>query len=419
MEQYLMKKIQGKIWKWAVVVAPLAGLGAFLLLSGKTEEPQYRLEKITRGDVGINITATGTLHALTTVQVGSQVSGTIAKLYGDYNSVVQKGDLLAQLDPTFLQATVNEQRANVNRAQAQLHEAERTYQRISELSAKALVSQADLDAATTSVEATRAGLQQASAALERAQVNLRYATITAPISGVIISRDVDVGQTVAASLQAPTLFTIANDLRKMQVHASVDEADVGNVKVGQEVVFRVDSYPDDEFDGLVSQVRLAPVITQNVVTYTVIIDLDNSEQKLMPGMTANISIQVARSENVLRVPFQATRFTPAENRDGSGTGTDRGPRMNPGGDRRSPDRQQGERRQRGNRARVWILEQGELKPVSLVRGVQNTQFVEVVEGDLHEGQEVVIGLAVTASPAGSSNPFAPRSSGGSGRRGGF
>jgi HlyD family secretion protein len=397
----------------------------FYWLNSRSSATTYRLDKVDRGDVVVSISATGTLNALTTVQVGSQVSGTIARLYADFNSVVRQGQLLAQLDPTFLQATVNEQKANVDRMQAQVHEAERNFGRTTDLFAKSLVSQAEMDAATTTLESSQASLKQALAALERAEVNLRYATIRAPISGVVISRDVDVGQTVAASLQAPTLFTIANDLRKMQVQASVDEADVGNVRVGQPVTFRVDAFPDREFEGLVSQVRLSPVITQNVVTYNVIIDVANPGQKLMPGMTATVTIEVEKRENVLRAPVQAIRFVPSDSvaseyePGGSGMGTDAGPRS------QLPDSasmRKGPRKGRRDipRARLWILVDGKPKSVLAVRGIQNTRYVELVESDLKEGDEVIIGetdgQAQLTQQA--QNPFAPRMPG-SGRRGRF
>ncbi len=414
-----MRRMKKKKWLWiAVTIAALLGGGWYWLSNNEKEGGTFRFAKVDRGDIAVVISATGTLNALTTVQVGSQVSGTIAKLYADFNTQVKEGQLLAQLDPTFLQASVNEQKANVDRTMAQVHEADRNFSRTSDLFAKSLVSQADLDAATTSLEAAKAGLAQAQAALERSNVNLRYATIKAPISGVVISRNVDVGQTVAASLQAPTLFTIAQDLRKMKVEASVDEADIGNVKTGQIVTFRVDAFPEEVFSGVVSQIRLAPVITQNVVTYTVIIDVENRELKLMPGMTATVSIEVAQKQNILRVPVQATRFTPPA--DGEAASKP-GPQGGPGG----PAGQAGglRRRPAENEARIWVMNDG--KPVAkmIKRGLANTRFVEVVESELKEGDEVIVGLmGVQPSAAqGTTNPFGPPRMGGpgGGRRGGI
>ncbi|HXF99818.1 MAG TPA: efflux RND transporter periplasmic adaptor subunit [Bacteroidota bacterium] len=417
-----------KKWLWIAVGAVVVLGGGFLLLNnGGGDKITYRTAKVDRGDISVVISATGTLQAVTTVQVGSQVSGTIAKLYADYNTRVKEGQLLAQLDPTFLQATVNEQRANVDRAIAQVNEAQRNYNRTADLFAKALVSQADMDAATTALESAKASLAQAKAALQRAEVNLRYATIRAPISGVVISRNVDVGQTVAASLQAPTLFTIAQDLRKMQVQASVDEADIGNVQVGQRVTFRVDAYPEREFKGVVSQIRLAPVITQNVVTYTVIIDVDNNDLKLMPGMTATVSIEVASKGDVLRVPIQAIRFTPPPEvveslaADTANAGARRWTQGRAEGERQGGGERRFERRPE-NAARVWVLKDGKPVPKFVRKGLQNATHVEIVRGDINEGDEVIIGAsggAQTQMPAAQNNPFAPRFPTGGGRRGGF
>ncbi len=449
-----------KLWLIIVSIVAVLAVGFYVIANGRNDKVSYRFDKVDRGDVVVSISATGTLNALTTVQVGSQVSGTIAKLYADFNSRVKEGDLLAQLDPTFLQASVNEQRANVDRAKAQVNEAQRNFNRTTELFAKSLVSQADMDAATTSLESAKASLMQAQAALQRSEVNLRYATIRTPISGVVISRNVDVGQTVAASLQAPTLFSIANDLKKMQVQASVDEADIGNVKIGQHVSFRVDSYPEERFEGMVSQVRLAPVVTQNVVTYTVIIDVANPELKLMPGMTATVSIEVDKREDVLRLPVQAIRFTPPdEGKENGSRGTEgersvreqsssdtaraerawgrrertfpdsaRGERMRMRRDHASSDSAQGERRWKrmpgpdivgASRAKVWVLEDGKPTAKSILRGLMNTQYVEVIESELKEGSQVIVGttggLTQTSGPTGQ-NPFQPRMPGGGGGR---
>jgi HlyD family secretion protein len=452
----MMKK--RKLWFITVGVLAILAVGFYVVTNGKSDKVSYRFDKVDRGDVIVSISATGTLNADTTVQVGSQVSGRIAKLYADFNSIVKRGQLLAQLDPTFLQAALDQVKAGVARSRASLNQAERDYKRTKDLFDKNLVSQADMDAALTNLESARAGLQQSEAAFEGADVNLRYATITSPISGVVISRNVDVGQTVAASLSAPTLFTIANDLRKMQVQASVDEADNGNVKVGQNVTFRVDSYPDDRFEGVVSQVRLAPVITQNVVNYTVIIDVANPEMKLMPGMTATVSIEVDKREDVLRAPIQAIRFTPPDEakessaRSGEGTKTmreeastdsvkgerawtkherppgdsTRGERMRMWRQRSSSDSTRGERRWKSaatsvNRAKVWVMENGKPRAISISRGLMNTQYVEVVEGEVKEGDQVIIGVigAQTATGStGQNNPFQPRMPGGGGGGGG-
>ncbi|MGA9116447.1 MAG: efflux RND transporter periplasmic adaptor subunit [Bacteroidota bacterium] len=389
-----MKRI-GPVW-WISGVGLLLGAGALLLLTGAGGgEPSFRSERVDRGGIVAAISATGTLNAVTTVQVGSQITGTIARLGADFNSVVREGDLLAQLDPTFLQASVNEQQANVDRASAQVNEAERNFARTTDLFRKSLVSQADLDAATTALESARATLKQTGAALDRARVNLRYATIRAPIGGVVISRAVDVGQTVAASLQAPTLFTIAQDLRKMQVEASVDEADIGSVKPGQRVTFTVDAFPEEQFEGRVGQIRLAPVITQNVVTYTVIILVANPSQRLMPGMTATVSIEVGRSDGVLRVPLQATRFSPPSD--------EAAPSERPRVERAGTPGKKGGGEPSG---RVWVLEDGKPRAVRFLRGLQNARYVEVLRGSLKEGDEVIVAMeGGEEDPRRTQNPF--------------
>lgn len=398
--------------RWIVLV--LLGVTAVavvtvLVRNGRGNQPAYRFEEVDRGDIQVAISATGTVNAVTNVLVGSQVSGTIAKIFVDFNDRVTEGQVLAQLDPTFLQATVREQQANVERAQAQVNDARRTLTRTQELFKQSFVSQADLDGATTAVESAEATLRQSEASLERAQVNLRYATIKTPISGVVVSRNVDVGQTVAASLQAPTLFTIANDLRKMQVQASVDEADIGGVTVGQTVSFRVDAFPEEMYGGTVSQVRLAPTVVQNVVTYQVIIDVDNPQMRLLPGMTATVSIEQDHRDEVLRVPLQALRFTP--------------PQAQTGGARAQAS--DGPRAERGNgrTGTVWVLRNGVPSPQRVERGIQNSRYVELLGSELSEGDSVIVGTLGADRPqtSGTTNPFMPRmpGGGGGGRRGGM
>lgn len=408
----MQKQRRNLIFIGAIVIVVVGA--AYLWSRNGSNKVSYRTEKIDRGDIVVNISATGTLNAVTTVLVGSQVSGTISKIYVDYNSQVKDGELLAQIDPTFLQATVSEQSANVDRARAQVNEAARNFERTKQLFEKSLISQAELDAAITSRETAEASLKQAEASLERAKVNLRYATIKSPIDGVVISRDVDVGQTVAASLSAPTLFTIANDLSRMQVEASIDEADIGNVKEGQKVVFRVDSYPEEEFTGMVSQIRLAPVVSQNVVTYNVIIDVSNSELKLMPGMTANVVIEVARRDDVLRAPLQAIRFVPpVETRAAADKAGDSASRGTPTAPVRSEGMKPDSRDP--SRARLWVLEGTAPKAVPIVKGLQSPRYVEIVDGELKEGDEVIVGMdgaVANNAPVSGQNPFMPRFGGG-------
>jgi HlyD family secretion protein len=299
--------------RWMIIgsVVLVAVVAVYLLFfnSEKTKY-EFRLDKVSEGDVTMYVTATGTINAVISVEVGTQVSGIINKLYADFNSVVKEGQVIAQIDPTFLQQAVKDATASLERARAQYNDSKRILDRTKSLYDKNLESQANYDAALTNYESNQAALKMAQASLDRAKINLAYATIYAPISGVVIDRKVNVGQTVAASFSSPTLYTIANDLQKMQVQATIDETDIGRISVGQEATFTVDSYPDDRFTGMVSQIRLAPVTIQNVVNYTVIVDVDNRDLKLMPGMTANVRILVGSARNVIRVSNMALRLQP-------------------------------------------------------------------------------------------------------------
>jgi HlyD family secretion protein len=297
------------------------------LLFGRSRTPaySYRFDKVTEGDLSVYVTATGTINAVTSVDVGTQVSGIVAKLYADFNSVVKKGQIIAQIDSTFLVQSVKDAQASLEKAKAQNAESKRNLDREKVLVDRGLDSQLNYDAALTTYESSQADLKSAEAALDRAKINLAYATIYAPISGVVINRAVNVGQTVAASFSSPTLFTIANDLKKMQVETTVDETDIGSVSVGQEATFTVDAYPNDNFTGTVSQIRLAPQSIQNVVNYIVIVDVNNNQLKLMPGMTANVKILVANASNVMKVSNMALRFQPpSEVIDTAGLGPMRG-----------------------------------------------------------------------------------------------
>ncbi|HKJ81435.1 MAG TPA: efflux RND transporter periplasmic adaptor subunit, partial [Ignavibacteriaceae bacterium] len=299
-----------KIIVISVIVIALVVSAYFLFFNNSHTAYTYRFDKVAKGDLTVYVTATGTLNAVTSVDVGTQVSGIISKLYADFNSVVKAGDIIAQIDPQFLDQAVKNSQANFDRLQAQYNQSERTYERTKALYDKKLESQSNYDAALANAEGDKASLKQAQAQLDLAKLNLQYATIYAPINGVVINRQVSVGQTVAASFSSPTLFTIANDLSKMQVEATVDESDIGSVSVGQTATFTVDAYPNDNFTGKVSQIRLAPQIVSNVVNYTVIISVENDQLKLMPGMTANVKILVGEKNNVLEVSNLALRFQP-------------------------------------------------------------------------------------------------------------
>lgn len=297
-------------WILGGAAVVLLGGGGYALLRPKKSDVKWRMAPLQKGPLQQRISATGTLSALVQVTVGSQVSGTIAAIFVDYNSDVKKGQTIAQIDPTLLQAALSDAQAGMERANTNLDDAKRQLARTKRLAQEKLVSDQDLEARQVAFETGTANLQTAKAALERARTNLAYATITAPVSGVVVSRNVDVGQTVAASFSTPTLFLIAQDLTKMKLEASIDEADIGQVQAGQMGFFTVDSYPDTQFKGTVSQVRLEPITQQNVVTYKVVMEVENPDLKLRPGMTANVAIQTQSRENVLKVPSAALRFNP-------------------------------------------------------------------------------------------------------------
>jgi HlyD family secretion protein len=284
--------------------------GYMVFMRSPSKKYDFRMDKISSGEISMLVTATGTVNPVTSVDVGTQVSGIVAKLYADFNSVVKQGQVIAQIDPTFLQQSVKDAEANLDRAKAQYADNERSRDRTKALFEKGMESQLNYDAAVTSYESSAAALKQAQATLDRAKINLAYATIYAPISGVVIDRKVNIGQTVAASFSSPTLYTIANDLQRMQVLTTVDESDIGRISIGQEATFTVDAYPDERFSGIISQIRLAPVSVQNVVNYTVVISVNNDQLKLMPGMTASVRILVASTKDVLRVSNMALRLQP-------------------------------------------------------------------------------------------------------------
>jgi HlyD family secretion protein len=300
-----------------------AGAGAIYMRRGGPAIT-VNTSPVTQGEIVDTVGATGTLQAVTTVQVGSQVSGTILSLGADFNSIVHKGQIIAQLDPSLLQAQVKQAEANLERSQADLDrnrvelvDAQTKYKRAQELATKSLLPLSELDAAKIAVDSAQAQVKsaeasvvQARASLNQNQVNVDHTTINSPIDGIVIQRSVDVGQTVAASLQSPTLFSIAADLTKMQVNANIDESDIGRIRPGQISTFRVDAYPGEQFEGTVEQVRLQPVDLSNVTTYATIINVPNPGMKLKPGMTANLRVQIARRDNVLRVPNAAIRFRP-------------------------------------------------------------------------------------------------------------
>ena len=384
-----------------LVIAAIAGYSFYK----RTPEVSYKTAKIERGMIVSTVAATGNLSAVTTVQVGTQVSGTIQKLYVDFNSRVKKGQAIAEIDPSLFNASVEQAQGNVLNSEANLQksrvtlaDAERTLARNKKLLADGIISQADYDVADTALQSARASVKasegsvaQTRGALMQSRTNLRYSVIRSPVDGVVISRAVDIGQTVAASFQTPTLFTIAKDLTKMQIEVSVDEADISRIQLDQKVSFTVDSYPEQTFNGKVVQIRSAPIITQNVVTYAVVVNVDNSDMKLKPGMTANVSIEVAKKEDVLKLPPAALRFKPktkaedAKTKGSEESGSANKQRPSAGAHGGQPGGRKG-----GNTQKVYILKDNQPVAVKVRTGIANNSSIELVESTLKEGDEVVI-----------------------------
>ena len=390
-------------------IAAVAVLATVML--GRREPPQYFTATVETGDIHDVVDVTGTVNPVITVQVGSQVSGTITKLHADFNSRVHKGEVIAEIDPALfrgalLQATadLNSAKANVVKAQSVVAQTKADYERNATLAKQGIVgsqaldlAKANYDQAVASTSVAQAEVSLKAAAVDVARTNLDYTVIRSPIDGTVVARNVDVGQTVAASLQAPTLFTIAQDLRKMQVYAVTDESDVGNVHVGRNVGFKVDAFPKDTFHGVVSQVRMNPTMVQNVVTYDAIVDFDNPDLKLFPGMTAYLTIPVADATDVLRVPNGALRFKPQMDAAEMQALYDRYGITDMGVSRHAADT-----------AVVWKLRSGELEPVQIALGITDhayTALLQVIKGELKEGDEVVTGMS--AARSGPEAPGAP------------
>ena len=374
-----------------IVVAVVAVAIIAMKCSGKKNEQGVGFEtmKVSRTDITTSVTATGTVEAVTTVTVGTQVSGILKHLYVDYNSPVRKGQVIAELDRTNLETELASAQANLRSAEADLQYQQKNYARYSELNQKQLVSANEYDVALQSYRRAQESVRVAQQSVNRARTNLGYATIYSPIDGIIISKEVEEGQTVASSFNTPTLFTIAKDLSDMQVIANVDEADIGNVKEGQRVTFAVDAFPDDTFNGTVRQVRQKATTTNNVVTYEVVISAPNGDLKLKPGLTANVTIYTLERNDVLAVPSKALRFTPNE--------------ALLKGDQQIADVEAP--------AKVWTLEGNTFKAHRVETGVSNGMMTEIVSG-VKEGTEILVDFNISGGEAPqqnqASNPFMPR-----------
>ena len=365
----------------ALVVAVLGAAGYFYFAGSNGKAPPYRTVKVEKGEISDTVSATGNINAVTTVQVGSQVSGTIQQIYADFNSRVRKGEVIAKIDPQIFEASVVQARGSVANATAVVEKAKivtadalRTLRRNQELIKDGYVAQADVDAAETAYDSAasqqksaEAQLDQTRGALSVAETNLRYTTIVSPVDGIVISRNVDVGQTGAASFQTPTLFTIAQDLTKMQIDTNVDESDIGRTKAGQEATFTVDAYPGKSFAGTVIQVRNSPIVTQNVVTYDVVIQVDNKDLSLKPGMTANVSIRIRDFKDVLKIPNAALRYRPSTEKK----------------------KTEGEKEPAG--ARVYVVgKDGKPEAVRVKTGTSDGTFTQLVDGNLKAGDALIV-----------------------------
>ena len=409
-----------------IVIILIIGTIAFVSFKDKKNEPKFKTDKVTRGDIESAVTATGSVNPVTTVLVGTQVSGTIKNIYVDFNSPVKKGEVIAQIDDAQfttkvrqaeanlesakanvenaranienLKARLNASKADIDKARVALTDIRTNLDRIKKLWEERLASQKDMDSSQNSydsqiaqlksTEATHdsniaqlnaaeaqyktslAQVKQSEASLDTVRLDLEHTRILSPVNGIVVSRNVDVGQTVAASFQTPTLFNIAQDMTKMQIYSNISEADIGKIKVGQPVEFTVDAYPDTIFKGNVSEVRNAPITIQNVVTYDVVVKVDNSELRLKPGMTANVSISVSNRKDVLKIPNAALRFKPPEMQDKVTA--------------------------REKDSGVWIIEDRKPKRIKAATGISDGNYTELISGDIKEGQELIVESLIKA-----------------------
>ena len=397
-----MKQFMKRPLTLTFLLLAVAALAFFLWRQSQTLSPEqrYKLQEAVVADIAQTVSANGTLSPVTLVNVGTQVSGTVKKLHVDFNDIVKAGQVLAELDDSLLVAAAGQSEANIASAIASLDLARANEERNKSLFAQEYVSRQELDQAVQARRAAEAALRLARAQNDRDRANLGYSVIRSPVSGVVVDRQIDLGQTVAASFQTPVLFKIAQDLAQMQIYTSFAEADIGNIRVDQPVRFTVDAFPNRSFKGKVKQLRLNPTTTQNVVTYNVVVEVENPDQMLLPGMTAYVSIVVAQKKDVLTVPNAALRFRPAGEtgkNDGSKAGSERAASAgtNSGSGATSGDRR-GKKRDSGS-GTVYILADGQLKPVSINIGITDNRSTEVTGGDLKAGDRVVLGENLPAA----------------------
>ncbi len=377
----------------AMTLAIAGGIVAYRQFYAAASEQQYRTQAVEKGEVKQIVSANGTINPVTLVNVGTQVSGTVKNLYVDFNSKVEKGQVLLELDDALLAAQQKQSQANVQSATASVELATANEARMRNLFEQEYASRQELDTAVQAKKAAEAQLQSARATVEKDQANLANTVIRSPVSGVVVDRSVDVGQTVAASLQTPTLFKIAQDLSKMQIDANFAEADIGSIRVGQAVRFTVDAFAGRNFKGEVRQIRLSPTVQQNVVTYDVVVNVDNPEQILMPGMTAYVSIAVQERKDALLVPNAALRFKPA-NSDTAKRGSGE-----------AASAKNGKPKRDAFSGTVYVLQGGVLVPLAVSLGITDNRNTEVVGGELKAGDQIVLGEIIASSnPQTSNNP---------------
>jgi HlyD family secretion protein len=377
-----MKFASLKSSAWMLAIAVLVIVSSLYFLTGSSSAPRIVTAKVTEGPIVRSVTATGTVNPVITVQVGTYVSGPITAIYSDYNAPVKKGQPIAKIDPRPYQATADiahavlaNSKAQLGKDSADLDYKRVTYERNLALYKANAVSKDTVDSAYSAwqmdvaqVKLDHANIQQQTANVAAAEVNLNYTNIVSPVDGTVVSRNVDVGQTVAASFQTPTLFLIAKDLTKMQVDSNVSESDIGYVRPGQKASFRVDAFPDRDFEGVVAQVRQAPITVQNVVTYDVVVSVENPELMLKPGMTANVNVITASHDKVVRVPIDALRFSPAGQPPADSAALNGAA---------------------GRQTRVWVQKHRNVSPITITTGLSDGTWVEVAEGDLQPGDRVV------------------------------
>lgn len=383
-----IRRVFGWMWrkKWWILLVAAVAIGAWLIFGGASKQPgEFITLNITRGDLRQVVTATGEIQPVNTVNVGSQVSGTIDNLYVDFNTKVKKGDILLTIEPSVLQATVDESKASLDSAMSQRNFAKSEYERNKSLYSEGFIARAEMEQSQTQYEQAEQSVKRAQSTYDRAVTNLGYATITSPVDGTVISRKVDVGQTVAASFQTPDLFEIAEDLTKMQIETAVSEADIGVIQEGQPVTFTVDAYPTETFNGVVRQIRLSPTTTSNVVVYTVVIDVDNTDLRLMPGMTAFVTIIISEKENVWRAANSAflvrsfANFLDAEIVNGA-----------------TPV------------SHLAILRDGDVLMVPYSKGLSTATETEIISDEIQMGDKVIVGrmgMTSTNNKQKSMNPM--------------